>query len=63
MKGVIGAPNFSKKLENLKAAVGLHFVHYNFARIHSSLKVTPAMEASVSNHVWDIEEIIGLASN
>lgn len=54
---------FSKKFENLKAAVGLHFVHYNFARIHSSLKVTPAMEAGVSDHVWGIGEIIELASN
>lgn len=52
---------FSKKLENLKAAVGLHFVHYNFARIHNTIKVTPAMEAGVSDHVWGIDEILSLA--
>jgi IS1 family transposase len=40
---------FSKKLENLKAAVALHFFHYNFIRIHSSLRVTPAMEARITN--------------
>ncbi|MBI3077678.1 MAG: IS1 family transposase, partial [Deltaproteobacteria bacterium] len=52
---------FSKKVENLKATVALHFMYYNFARIHQTLRVTPAMEARVSDHVWSIEEIIGLA--
>src|SRR6266850_2198982 len=51
---------FSKKLDNLKVAVALHFMHYNFARIHQTLRVTPAMEAGVSDHVWSIEEIVGL---
>ncbi len=51
---------FSKKADNLKAAVALHFMHYNFARIHQTLRVTPAMEAGVSDHVWSIEEIVGL---
>ncbi len=51
---------FSKKLENLEHSVALHFMHYNFARIHQSLRVTPAMEAGVSDHVWSVEEIIGL---
>jgi len=51
---------FSKKVENHKAAVALHFMHYNFARIHQTLRVTPAMEAGVSDHVWSIEEIVGL---
>jgi IS1 family transposase len=51
---------FSKKVENLKAAVALHFMHYNFARIHQSLRVTPAMEAGVTNHVWGLEEIVAL---
>lgn len=51
---------FSKKVDNLKAAVALHFIHYNFARIHQTLRVTPAMEAGVSDHVWSIEEIVGL---
>ena len=51
---------FSKKLENHAAAVALHFMHYNFARIHKTLRVTPAMEAGVSDHVWDLEEIADL---
>ncbi|WP_218043371.1 DDE-type integrase/transposase/recombinase [Oryzomonas rubra] len=52
---------FSKKIENLEHAVALHFMHYNFARIHKTLKVTPAMEAGVSNHVWTLEEIASLS--
>ena len=51
---------FSKKVENLYYAVSIHFMYYNFSRIHRSLRVTPAMEAGVSNHVWTIEEIVGL---
>jgi IS1 family transposase len=51
---------FSKKVENLKAAVALHFVHYNFARIHKTLKVTPAMEAGISDHIWGVDEIVAL---
>lgn len=51
---------FSKKLDNHKAAVALHYMHYNFARIHQTRRVTPAMEAGVSAHVWEIEEIVGL---
>ena len=51
---------FSKKLENHEAAVALHFMHYNFARVHQSLRVTPAMEAGIANHVWSLEEIIAL---
>lgn len=51
---------FSKKVDNLKAAVALHFMHYNFARIHQTLRVTPAMEAGVTDHVWSLEEIVGL---
>jgi IS1 family transposase len=50
----------SKKLENHEHAVAIHYMYYNFARIHSSLRVTPAMEAGISDHVWSIEEIIGL---
>lgn len=50
---------FSKKLDNLKAAVALHFAYYNFCRVHSSLRVTPAMEAGLTNHVWTIPELIG----
>jgi IS1 family transposase len=51
---------FSKKVENLAAAVALHFMHYNFARVHQTLRVTPAMEAGVSDHVWSVDEIVGL---
>jgi IS1 family transposase len=51
---------FSKKIENHIAAVALHFMHYNFARIHKTLRVTPAMAAGVSDHVWSIEEIVVL---
>jgi IS1 family transposase len=49
---------FSKKLDNLKAAVALHFAYYNFCRVHSSLRVTPAMEAGLTDHVWTIAELI-----
>lgn len=49
---------FSKKLENHEAAIALHHMHYNFARIHQTLRVTPAMEAGVSDHVWSIAEIV-----
>jgi IS1 family transposase len=51
---------FSKKVENHAAAVALHFIHYNFARIHKTLRVTPAMAAGISDHVWSLEEIVGL---
>ena len=51
---------FSKKAENHTAAVSLHFMHYNFARIHTTLRVTPAMEAGVTDHVWSLAEIVGL---
>jgi hypothetical protein len=51
---------FSKKLENHAAAVALHYMHYNFARIHRTLRVTPAMQAGLSDHVWSIEEIVAL---
>jgi hypothetical protein len=49
---------FSKKLENLKHAVALHFAYYNFCRVHTSLRVTPAMEAGLTDHVWTIGELI-----
>ena len=52
---------FSKKVDNHKAAQAIYFMHYNFARIHKTLRVTPAMEAGVSDHVWSLEEIAGLA--
>lgn len=53
---------FSKKVENLKYAVALQFMHYKFCRIHQSLRITPAMGAGIADHVWEIEEIIGLLS-
>ena len=52
---------FSKTADNLKPAVALHFMHYNFARIHKTLRVTPAMEAGIADHVWSLEEIAQLA--
>lgn len=52
---------FSKKVENLGHAVSLHFMYYNFGRIHKTLRVTPAMEAGISDHVWNLEEIAALA--
>jgi len=51
---------YSKKWENLQAAVALHFAYYNFVRVHGSLRVTPAMEAGLSDHVWSIAELLGL---
>ena len=48
----------SKKLENLKAAVALYFAQYNFCRIHGSLRVTPAMEAGLTDHVWTLMELM-----
>jgi len=51
---------FSKKVENLEHNVALYFMHYNFAKIHGSLRVTPAMEAGISDHVWTLEEIVNL---
>jgi hypothetical protein len=53
---------FSKKVGNHAAAVALYFMYYNFGRIHQSLRVTPAMEAGVANHVWSVEEIVTLLS-
>lgn len=52
---------FSKKIENHAHAVALHFMFYNFGRIHKSLRVTPAMQAGVADHVWSLEEIAALA--
>ena len=49
---------FSKKVENLKAAVSLHFAHYNLVRVHKSLRITPAMAAGVSDRLWTLEELV-----
>jgi IS1 family transposase len=53
---------FSKKLDNHKAAVAFYAMWYNFARVHQTLRVTPAMEAGVSDHVWSALEIAALAN-
>lgn len=54
---------FSKKVDNLEHAVSLHFMYYNFARVHKTLRVTPAMEAGIADHVWSMEEIAGLVKD
>ncbi|HEV2177241.1 MAG TPA: IS1 family transposase [Terriglobia bacterium] len=51
---------FSQKVDNLRHAVALYAVHYNFCRIHQSLRVTPAMEAGLASRVWDIQDIVRL---
>jgi IS1 family transposase len=51
---------FSKKVENLTAAVSLHFAFYNFCRVHKSLGTTPAVAAGITDHVWKLDELIGL---
>jgi IS1 family transposase len=53
---------FSKKVENHAAMVAIHFLYYNFGRIHKTLRVTPAMAAGISDHVWSLEEIALLAN-
>lgn len=54
---------FSKKAENHRAAVALHFAHYNFVRQHKSLRVSPAMAAGVETRLWTLEELVGRTSN
>jgi IS1 family transposase len=51
---------FSKKVENHEHSIALHYMYYNFARVHQTLRVTPAMEAGVADHVWSVEEIVNL---
>lgn len=51
---------FSKKIDNYGHAVALHFMHYNFVRVHKTLRVTPAMEAGIADHVWSFEELVAL---
>lgn len=53
---------FSKKIDNLEHSVALHFMHYNFCRVHQTLRVTPAMEAGITDHVWSLEEVVALLS-
>jgi hypothetical protein len=49
---------FSKKWDNLKAALALHFAWYNFVRVHQTLRVTPAMEAGITDRVWGIADLL-----
>ena len=51
---------FSKKIENLTAAVSLHFAYYNFCRVHKTLGTTPAVAAGITDHVWKLHELIAL---
>jgi len=53
---------FSKKTENHRAAVGLHFAYYNFVRQHKSLPITPAMAAELKNSMWTLEELVDRTS-
>ncbi len=61
MRRFTGLTNgFSKKIENHGHAVALHFMYYNFVRVHKTLRVTPAMEAGIADHVWSFEELVAL---
>jgi hypothetical protein len=60
IKAII-ANAFSKKAENHAAMVAIHFLYYNFGRIHKTLRVTPAMQAGLADHVWSLEELVLLA--
>lgn len=51
---------FSKRVENHMASIALHFAHYNFCRVNQALRVTPAMEARLIDHIWSLEELVGL---
>jgi len=53
---------FSKKVENHAHAISLHYIYYNFCRIHQTLRVTPAIEAGVTDRLWEIEDILSLLS-
>ncbi len=51
---------FSKKIENHIASIAIHYMHYNFCRIHQTLRVTPAMQAGIGDHVWSVDELVNL---
>jgi hypothetical protein len=56
-----GSPNaFSKKVENHMHALSIYFMHYNFVRIHQTLRCSPAMEAGVTTKLWSLEDIVGI---
>lgn len=52
---------YSKKIENLRSAVALHFGYYNFVKIHSTIRMTPAMAAGVTNRIWEVKDLIELS--
>lgn len=59
MRRFTGLTNaFSKRLQSLKAACALHFAHYNFCRVHSPLRVTPAMAAGLSSEIWPLSRLV-----
>ena len=59
MRGLTRLTNaFSKKWENLKAALALHFAYYNFCRIHKTLRCTPAMAAGITKSVWELQDLL-----
>jgi hypothetical protein len=61
MRRFMGLTNaFSKKVENNCHALAMFFMFYNFARVHQTLRLTPAMKAGIADHVWTVEEIVGL---
>jgi IS1 family transposase len=51
---------FSKRVDNLRYSIAIHFMHYNFCRLHQTLRVTPAMEARVTDHVWTLGGVVSL---
>jgi hypothetical protein len=51
---------FSKKADNHRHMVALHYMFYNFCRVHQTLRVTPAMEAGLADHVWTLQELVSL---
>ena len=51
---------FSKKIENHVAAIALHYMYYNYCRIHQTLRITPAMAAGLTDRAWSIQDIVGL---
>jgi hypothetical protein len=51
---------FSKKIENHAAAIAIHYMNYNFCRIHQTLRITPAMAAGIEGRVWEIQDLVSL---